>query len=61
MVIIMRYLQELSIKETAEILDWSESKVKTTQHRALKWLKIEMNNRLRKEGEDIEKIRMERS
>jgi RNA polymerase sigma-70 factor, ECF subfamily len=61
MVIIMRYLQELSIKETAEILDWSESKVKTTQHRALKWLKIEMNHLLRKEGKDIEEIRMERS
>jgi RNA polymerase sigma-70 factor, ECF subfamily len=61
MVIIMRYLQELSIKETAEILDWTESKVKTTQHRALKWLKVEMNQRSGKEGEDIEEIRMERS
>ncbi|MEL3972390.1 RNA polymerase sigma factor SigX [Rossellomorea oryzaecorticis] len=60
LVIIMRYLQELSIKETAEVLDWSESKVKTTQHRALKWLKIEMNQRLRKEEEDLEEIRMER-
>ncbi|MGR3764880.1 RNA polymerase sigma factor SigX [Rossellomorea sp. NS-SX7] len=61
LVIIMRYLQELSIKETAEILEWSESKVKTTQHRALKWLKIEMSQRLRKEEKEIEKIRMERS
>ncbi|KMK93639.1 RNA polymerase sigma factor SigX [Rossellomorea marisflavi] len=56
MVIIMRYLQELSIVETAEILNWSESKVKTTQHRAVKWLRIEMNKRLRKEGDDSEAI-----
>ena len=39
MVIIMRYLQELSIAETAEILNWSEGKVKTTQHRAIKNLR----------------------
>ncbi|MGX1263907.1 RNA polymerase sigma-70 factor (ECF subfamily) [Rossellomorea marisflavi] len=56
MVIIMRYLQELSIVETAEILNWSESKVKTTQHRAVKWLRMEMNRRLRKEGDDSEAI-----
>ena len=42
MVIIMRYLQELSIQETAEALDWTESKVKTTQHRALNALKKHM-------------------
>jgi RNA polymerase sigma-70 factor (ECF subfamily) len=42
MVIIMRYLQELSISETAETLNWTESKVKTTQHRALKVLKTHM-------------------
>ncbi|BCB04579.1 RNA polymerase sigma factor SigX [Bacillus sp. KH172YL63] len=61
MVIIMRYLQELSIIETSEVLGWSESKVKTTQHRAIKWLRLEMNERLPKEGRDIEKVRMERS
>ncbi|UOQ42670.1 RNA polymerase sigma factor SigX [Halobacillus salinarum] len=38
-VIILRYIQQLSIKETAEILGWSESKVKTTQHRAMKKLR----------------------
>ncbi|CAM5182432.1 RNA polymerase sigma (SigX) subunit OS=Ureibacillus acetophenoni OX=614649 GN=SAMN05877842_10421 PE=3 SV=1 [Ureibacillus acetophenoni] len=32
MVVIMRYFQELSIAETAEILNWTEGKVKTTQH-----------------------------
>ncbi|WP_369413993.1 RNA polymerase sigma factor SigX [Gracilibacillus salinarum] len=37
-VVILRYIQEFSIKETAEILKWSTSKVKTTQHRALKVL-----------------------
>lgn len=36
MVIIMRYFQELSITETAEVLKWTEGKVKTTQHRAIK-------------------------
>lgn len=39
MVIVMRYFQELSIAETAEILGWSEGKVKTTQHRAIKQLR----------------------
>jgi RNA polymerase sigma-70 factor, ECF subfamily len=38
-VIILRYIQSLSIQETAEVLDWSVSKVKTTQHRAMKALK----------------------
>ncbi|WP_191560933.1 RNA polymerase sigma factor SigX [Metabacillus idriensis] len=38
-VIIFRYLQGLSIAETASALKWTESKVKTTQHRALKALK----------------------
>ncbi|MBT2757004.1 RNA polymerase sigma factor SigX [Mesobacillus foraminis] len=39
MVIILRYLQDLSISETARTLGWTEAKVKTTQHRALKKLK----------------------
>ncbi|WP_342600835.1 RNA polymerase sigma factor SigX [Psychrobacillus sp. FSL H8-0483] len=39
MVIIMRYFQELSIAETAQILNWTEGKVKTTQHRAVKALR----------------------
>lgn len=38
-VIILRYIQSLSINETAAVLGWSESKVKTTQHRAIKALK----------------------
>lgn len=38
-VIVLRYIQELSINETAEVLGWKESKVKTTQHRAIKQLK----------------------
>ncbi|MBU9723780.1 MULTISPECIES: RNA polymerase sigma factor SigX [Bacillaceae] len=37
-VIILRYIQSFSIAETAEILGWTESKVKTTQHRAIKTL-----------------------
>ncbi|MBN9653117.1 RNA polymerase sigma factor SigX [Halobacillus sp. GSS1] len=39
-VLIFRFIQGMSIKETAEILSWSESKVKTTQHRAMKALKM---------------------
>ncbi|WP_416148560.1 RNA polymerase sigma factor SigX [Salipaludibacillus sp. HK11] len=38
-VVLLRYVQSLSISETADILGWTESKVKTTQHRALKALK----------------------
>lgn len=38
-VVILRYIQALSIQETAEVLGWTESKVKTTQHRAIKTLK----------------------
>lgn len=43
MVIIMRYFQELSIAETAEILGWTEGKVKTTQHRAIKALRDKLS------------------
>lgn len=39
MVVVMRYLQDLSIQETAEVLGWTTAKVKTTQHRALKSLR----------------------
>lgn len=48
-VIILRYIQELSIQETAEVLGWKESKVKTTQHRAVKHLKSLMEEALNKE------------
>ncbi|MBM7542490.1 sigma-70 family RNA polymerase sigma factor [Amphibacillus cookii] len=37
-VLILRYIQSLTIHETAQVLEWSESKVKTTQHRAIKKL-----------------------
>lgn len=38
----LRMLKEFSTKETAEILGWSESKVKSTLARALKELKAEL-------------------
>ncbi|WP_058306170.1 RNA polymerase sigma factor [Gracilibacillus massiliensis] len=41
-VIILRKIKELSIKETAVILDWSENKVKVQLFRALKALKKEL-------------------
>ena len=49
MVLILRYIQERSIAETAETLGWTESKVKTTQHRALKALKKHMEEWTREE------------
>ncbi|TFE00441.1 MULTISPECIES: RNA polymerase sigma factor SigX [Jeotgalibacillus] len=58
MVVVSRYIQELSITETAEILGWSEGKVKTTQHRAIKKLKELMAEE--EEGDHDEKITMER-
>ena len=54
MVIVMRYFQELSVAETADILGWTEGKVKTTQHRAIKVLREKLNKleqgRIRYEG-----------
>ncbi|MFD2655344.1 RNA polymerase sigma factor SigX [Gracilibacillus thailandensis] len=53
-VIILRFIQDFNIKETAEILDWTTSKVKTTQHRALKVLQQCMMTSLREEEGDHE-------
>ncbi len=44
MVIVMRYFQELSILETAEVLKWTEGKVKTTQHRAIKSIREHLSH-----------------
>ncbi|WP_088007490.1 RNA polymerase sigma factor SigX [Indiicoccus explosivorum] len=41
-VILMRYFQDLSIAETAEALGWTEGKVKTVQHRGIKFLREKM-------------------
>lgn len=49
-VLVMRFLNSLSIAETAAALNWSESKVKTTQHRALKSLRTTMADRQGREG-----------
>lgn len=43
LVIIMRFFQDLSIAETADILGWTEGKVKTTQHRAIKSLREKLS------------------
>ena len=58
MVIIMRYFQDLSIAETAEILGWTEGKVKTTQHRAIKVFtkEIECSSSRRGETDDRKKV-----
>jgi len=58
-VLILRYLQDLSITETAEALGWTTSKVKTTQHRALKHLQKHMISISEKEGHSIEKTGLE--
>ncbi|MDL4840764.1 RNA polymerase sigma factor SigX [Aquibacillus rhizosphaerae] len=49
-VIILRYIQSFSIEETASTLNWSISKVKTTQHRAMKTIKSLLNDMDREEG-----------
>ena len=54
MVIVMRYFQDLSIAETAEVLGWTEGKVKTTQHRAIKALQKKLKH-FRRGGEMNEK------
>lgn len=59
-VIILRYIQAMSISETADVLDWSESKVKTTQHRALKAIKKMMEDSSGEERDSIEEIPLER-
>jgi RNA polymerase sigma-70 factor, ECF subfamily len=60
LVIIMRYIHDLTITETAEALAWTESKVKTTQHRALKVLKKLMEEMIEKEGMTSEKVTVKR-
>jgi len=37
-VLILKGIKELSVKETSDVLNWSENKVKVTYHRALKAL-----------------------
>ena len=62
MVLILRYIQCLTIAETAEVLGWTEGKVKTTQHRALKALKLlmEAESKRKKGDANCGKIRLER-
>lgn len=50
MVLIARFLQDMTIAETAALFGWTESKVKTTQHRALKAIKKKMEILAEKEG-----------
>ncbi|QHT46908.1 RNA polymerase sigma factor SigX [Halobacillus sp. ACCC02827] len=52
-VLILRYMQGMSIQETAEALSFSESKVKTTQHRGMKALRTHIE-KAREGGGDIE-------
>lgn len=49
-VLIARFIENLTIAETAEMLGWTESKVKTTQHRAIKAVKGFMVKQLEREG-----------
>ncbi|MGN1401256.1 MAG: RNA polymerase sigma factor SigX [Bacillus sp. (in: firmicutes)] len=53
-VLLLRYTQSLSIAETAEILGWTESKVKTTQHRGLKAIREILHKEDGKEGTENE-------
>ncbi|MFA9557731.1 RNA polymerase sigma factor [Evansella sp. AB-rgal1] len=49
-VIILRKVHVLTVQETAEVLGWSVSKVKSTTHRALEALKKEIENFKNEEG-----------
>ncbi|MCF3941672.1 sigma-70 family RNA polymerase sigma factor [Oceanobacillus alkalisoli] len=49
-VVILRYIQHHSLKETAEILDLTVSNVKTLQHRAIKKLKSLLDEEKAKGG-----------
>ncbi|TDQ41572.1 RNA polymerase sigma factor SigX [Aureibacillus halotolerans] len=59
-VLVLRYLQSMSIAETAAVLGWTESKVKTTQHRALKKLNQYMSQSFGKEGNFDEQTPLDR-
>ncbi|MEH7107386.1 RNA polymerase sigma factor SigX [Bacillus sp. JJ1764] len=59
-VVLLRFIHDLSIAETAQTLGWTESKVKTTQHRSLKILRKQMEIFYEKEGQESEKVRVER-
>ncbi|WP_053070423.1 RNA polymerase sigma factor [Alkalihalobacillus pseudalcaliphilus] len=42
MVVILRVIHQFSVRETAEIMNWSETKVKVTYHRAIQKLKEQL-------------------
>ena len=48
-VVILRYVDDLSMYETAKVLGWSEGKVRVTSHRALKKLRSLMGPNFREE------------
>lgn len=52
-VLILRFIQSCSIKETADILNFSISKVKTTQHRGLRALRRFLQDDQEKGGHHI--------
>ncbi|RAS79342.1 sigma-70 family RNA polymerase sigma factor [Priestia endophytica] len=55
LVLLCRFIRGLSVGQTAHFLGWSESKVKTTQHRAIKALRAEMSGgRKRKCNREIQ-------
>lgn len=41
-VLSLRFVQDLSVSDTARILGWTEAKVRTTQHRALNALRLKL-------------------
>ncbi|MCL6442941.1 MAG: RNA polymerase sigma factor [Alicyclobacillus sp.] len=49
-VFVLRYVEDLTTHETAEVLGWSEAKVKTTLHRAVRQLQTMMMEETQKEG-----------
>ncbi len=53
-VMILRWIQDLSVEETAEILGWTESKVKTTYYRAFQKLKEVLHTKFEVMKHEIE-------
>lgn len=53
-VILLRFIHDLSVEETARTLHWTASKVRTTQHRALAQLKRLLGDRITFDSEFTE-------
>lgn len=56
-VVALRFIEDLSVKDTAAILGWSEQKVRTTQYRALQQLRNRLNGANAHQNDSVTKGR----